>query len=160
MWERVEREIGTVLPDDYKGFLRQYGSGVIDDFLVVLNPGSVNPNINLIVAGSMRRRALQELRARFPGSYVHDVFPAPGGLLPFAVTDNANVLYWKTIGEPNSWTVVIYEGRGPSFAEFPGGMAECLGALLGRRLRVDVLPIDFPSTRPTFKSLAAAAGPA
>lgn len=145
--------LGTPLPDDYKEYVARYGSGVIDDFLVVLNPFAANPNIRLVDAGAERRQALEELRSGFPLEYRHDVYPRPGGLLPFAITDNANVFYWKTAGEPNSWTVAVYEGRGPAFAEYAGGMAACLRALLERAVRLDVLPAGFPGRAPAFVPL-------
>ena len=152
-WARVEEELGVRLPEDYKLFVQVYGSGTIDDFIVVLNPFSANRNINLLEAGRLRMQAVAELRSDHPDDYRHDAFPATGGLLPFAITDNANVFYWKTNGRPDAWTVVVYEGRGPAFAEFGGGMSAALAALLSGSVRFDVLPRDFPSARPTFRGI-------
>lgn len=154
-WDGIEKRLGTRLPSDYTAFVETYGSGSIDEFLVVLNPFASNRNINLLECGRLRSQAYAELRARFPEMYVHDVYPAPGGLLPFAITDNGNVFYWKTAGEPNTWTVVAYEGRGPQFYEFPGGMTDFLAALLTRSIVLEVLPADFPSEAVTFRSYAA-----
>ena len=150
-WARVEHELGVRLPEDYKKFVQIYGSGMIDGFVVVLNPFSANRNINLIEAGRLDREALAELRAGYPDDYRHDLYPAPGGLLPFAITDNANVFYWNTNGEPDRWTVVVYEGRGPAYCEFGRGMSDVLAGLLARTVRFDVLPRDFPSAKPVFQ---------
>lgn len=149
-WDQVERLLGTRLPPDYEAFIDAYGSGSIDDFLFVLNPFAANANINLLEAGRLRREAYAELRALFPQTFVHDVFPAAGGLLPFAISDNANVFYWKTMGDPATWTVVAYEGRGPAFFEFEGTATEFLAGLLARTIVTDVLPADFPSDAVAF----------
>jgi hypothetical protein len=146
-WVSVESELGTTLPDDYKAFIESFGTGTIDEFVVVFNPFSRNKFVNLLERGRVELQAYRQLKG---GHYVHEVFPSPGGLLPFASTDNGNVFYWKTSGSPNWWTVVVYEARGPKYYEFKGGMAEFLTAVLTRAVKCDVLPRDFPSDRPAF----------
>ena len=45
-------------------------------------------------------------------------FPEPSGMLPFAVTDNGDYLYWKTSGDPDSWDVVVAAAREPQYETF------------------------------------------
>jgi hypothetical protein len=149
-WSEVERRLGTALPSDYKAFVEHYGSGSICDFVVVLNPFASNRNIDLIERGKRQRSALEELKAEFPDSYPHPVYPAPGGLLPFAITDNGDVFHWKTEGAPEAWTIVVYEGRGTEFREFPGSMTDFLTGLLSKSLVLDVLPAGFPRAPASF----------
>lgn len=117
----------------------------------MLNPFAANRYINLLEGGQLRLRAYAELRAQFPSLYVDDVYPAPGGLLAFAITDNGNVLYWKTVGDSNTWIVVVYEGRGPEHFELSGFMTDFLASVLTRTVVVDVLPGDFRSRAPDFR---------
>ena len=67
-----------------------------------------------------------------------------GELLPWAITDNGDVLYWRTAGDPDEWIVTINEGRGPEWHEYPGGTADFLVAWLIGHERVSVFPDDVP----------------
>ena len=148
-WESVEERLGTRLPSDYKKFIETYGTGTIDNFLLVLNPFSSNTFLNLIEA-SHDREGLATLRQEYPQLYVHDRYPAPGGLLPFASTDNGNILYWRTAGKTDHWTVVVYESRGPEYYGFNGPMTDFLAALLSRAIQCDVFPQSFLHDQAVF----------
>jgi len=144
-WELVEQRVGARLPEDYKAFIECYGTGRIGAFLVVLNPFSTNRFINLIDRSRVELEGLIALRQKWPQYYLHDVFPSPAGLLPFASTDNGEILYWRTACDPEQWTVVVYESRGPKHYDFDGRMTDFLAALLTRAIQCDVLPRTFPS---------------
>jgi hypothetical protein len=66
------------------------------------------------------------------------------------MTDNGDVLYWKTEGDPDEWRVVIFDPRESQQFEFPGGMTEFLAAVLTRRVECRAFPRDFPSASPVF----------
>lgn len=72
-----------------------------------------------------------------------NVFPAPGGLLPFASNVDADIFCWRTQGPPDDWTIVSFNGRDvvPEWYEFDGGFAEWLHACLTRR--------EFPPMAPS-----------
>lgn len=42
------KNLGMILPLDYKKFINKYGTGSINDFIWILNPFSENENLNLI----------------------------------------------------------------------------------------------------------------
>jgi hypothetical protein len=153
-WGAIESRLGTALPADYKEFITSYGTGKINDFLVVLNPFSQNRYVNLLNYARSNLAAYDESKARFPKHYLYDTYPAPGGILPFAATDNANSVYWRTNGVPERWTVTVYESRGPKHFGFNGGMTEFLTAVLTRAIKCTVFPDDFVSSRPTFTPAA------
>ncbi|KAB2588667.1 SMI1/KNR4 family protein, partial [Streptomyces arboris] len=46
-WDRVETEIGTRLPADYKEYVYWFGPGGFDEYLVVCVPGVENSNTEL-----------------------------------------------------------------------------------------------------------------
>jgi hypothetical protein len=143
-WELAERELGTRLPNDYKAFIRLYGSGGFDDFLYYFNACSADPVENL------PRRALgfladdRRLRAGSP-RVTWPLFPEPRGWLPWGTTPNGNKLWWVTDGAPEEWKVavtvydpimsVVYDETYTSFLE----------GVLSRRIHCKLLGSYFPS---------------
>jgi hypothetical protein len=152
-WTNVEGELGTQLPIDYKEFINEYGTGKIDDFLVILNPFSQNKFVNLIERGRRELSAWLDLKQRFPQYYTDVLFPSPGGLFPFAGTDNGNSIFWRTNGVPEAWTVTIFDPRGPEHFDYNGGMADFLSAVLTQSIQCDVFPRQFPSRSPRFEPM-------
>jgi hypothetical protein len=152
-WEAVEKELGTPLPEDYKEFIRVYGSGSIDKFLVVFNPFSANEFVNLLDGGLSHLGAFATIAAQFPQYFPQPIFPSPGGILTFARTDNGDALYWVTSGPPEQWTVTVFESRGDEHFDFDGSMTEFLVALLTRSIQCSVFPEDFPSEEVAFRPL-------
>jgi hypothetical protein len=151
-WAEVEAQLGTTLPRDYKTFVEVFGLGSINGFLVVFVPYSLNPHVDLLTRGRTELTAYETLKASFPTYYSDSVYPTVGGILPFAGTDNGNILYWRTIGHPDEWTITVYEG-GPEHFEFNGGMTAFLAAILSGEIRCKVLPADFVESPPFFEPI-------
>ena len=139
-WSAVEQEVGTRLPDDYKEFIELYGSGRIGAFIWVLNPFASNQFISLGRQIVDRLGALEALARDFGEQCPYPLFPQSGGLLPFAVTDNGDVIYWITNGDPNAWRVVVNEARGPRYEEFASNATDFLAAILTHRVNCTVFP--------------------
>jgi SUKH superfamily protein len=150
-WAAVEAELGTSLPSDYKQFIEAYGTGKINDFIMVFNPFASNRYVNLIEAGTVVGDAYRTSRANAPEYYDQRVYPEPGGLLAVARTDNGNDIYWRTVGQPDAWTVVAYQGRGPNYYDYRGSLTEFLSGLLTRTLLCDVFPDDAFRSSPEFR---------
>ena len=149
-WPEIERRLSTALPEDYKRFIETYGTGRIGDFLVVLNPFTANRHIDLIGHALHDPEGMALLKREHPGLYPFDRFPASGGLLPFAITDNGDTFYWKTSAAPDRWPVLIYEARGPDCETFERPMTALLAGLLSGRLRSRLLPAALPGPTPSF----------
>lgn len=64
----MEARLGMVLPDDYKDFLREYGSGRVGQFLWIFNPFSKNENLNLERQVRLQAAVLRELGSYGGGS--------------------------------------------------------------------------------------------
>lgn len=144
-WVEIEAKLGTGLPEDYKVFMDLFGTGTINEFLVIFNPFSSNRFVNLIDRAFLDFEGLAESRTRWPELFVYDRFPSPAGLLPAGTTHNGEMIYWKTLGHPNEWPLVIFEGRGPKCASYSLRLTEFLGRLLDHSLQCEVLPPDFPT---------------
>jgi hypothetical protein len=156
-WAEVEGHVGSPLPDDYKAFVERFGTGRIDNFIWVFNPFSKNRHVNLVEQVEVRLDALKVLRDEFDEELPYKLYPEPSGLLPFAATDNGDVLHWKTDGPPNDWTVVVNESRAPEYEEFDTGMTGFLSDILTRARACRIFPSSFPGQSPTFEPVSTSA---
>jgi hypothetical protein len=138
------------LPDEYKEFISTYGTGGIDNFIWILNPFVLDENFNLMERGKVIREAYLESKQNFPQDFIHDVYPDVGGLLPWAITDNGDEIYWRTDNNPNKWSIVIYGSRSSEYAEYNKSLVEFLYEILTKRLVCSIFPDDFPSEDPQF----------
>lgn len=109
-WEPVVHSLGFAPPDDYREFIESYGSGSIADFLWVLNPFSLNPNLNLIQRG---RRVLDSLRDISPedDGVPYPIHPSSNGIYPWAITDNGDAMYWVIHRRAASSNIVISDPK-------------------------------------------------
>jgi len=146
-WQSVEEKLGMQLPEDYKEFITHYGTGAIDGFLWVLNPFSRNKYLNFFDQGQVK---IDALRGLCQEAIPYPLHPDPNGMLPWGVTDNADVLFWCCNGPPSHWWIVVNEDRGPRWREYKLSTSDFLARLTTRRLVVDIFPEDFPSESPEF----------
>jgi hypothetical protein len=140
----VESLLGFPLPDDYRALVETYGEGAFDDFLWLLHPTTPNRHLNLISQLHLKRE-MRALDKESPG-------PRPEELVPWALTDNGDSVYWRfdtnhQIGK----SVIVNEARGDRWPEYDLSAAEWLLAVLTGQIRVPVFPDDFPSPNPSFQ---------
>jgi hypothetical protein len=148
-WGNVEAKLGISLPQDYKEFIEEYGSGKIGNFLSIFNPFSRNKNVNLIDQLQLQRGVFMELLS-FGENLPYELFPQAGGIFPFAMTDNGDVLFWLTLGEPNAWTIVVNEARGPTWQSFDMSLETFLLELFSGKQMCEIFPKSFLAVPPTF----------
>jgi hypothetical protein len=146
----ASRRLGSQLPDDYLEFVRRYGDGTIDSFLIVLPPTSQNKNVDLVSQCERVANVLETVRKQSP-AVRYAGYPSPGGLIPWGKTENGDLCFWKTGDpDPNRWTVVVSDGRMWDWEEYPGSMTAFLADVLGGKFHTRIFPDDFPSDTPTF----------
>jgi hypothetical protein len=112
-WRSVEESMGLQLPGSYKAMVDMFGASTWANFLHVLSP--FDHRLNLQSIGNQILEADRETRESFPSSYPLPLYPEPGGLLPWATTDNGDTLYFITACEPDKWPIVIKGDRAPDF---------------------------------------------
>ncbi len=151
-WDSAERQLNTELPDDYKVYINNFGSAYVDKFLTIYNPFSQNPNLNLIEQTKIILEDYRWLQAQGNEQIPFPLFPDKDGLLPFGTTDNGDVLFWKTSGEPNQWTIVVNASRESLYDRFDENMTDFLTKILRRELVCAIFPADFPSSSPTIEN--------
>ncbi|MCZ4123102.1 SMI1/KNR4 family protein [Streptomyces sp. H39-S7] len=149
-WNQVEGDLGFRLPADYRQLIETYGPGSFDGFLHVFQPASPHRPLDLAHQIDTSVAALRTLRDDF-SEEVPFRLEQPYEILTFAVTDNGDQCYWLRTGDdPDQWTVLVNEARGPEWFPFDGNATAFLAATLSRRITVPVFPDDFPTDPPMF----------
>ena len=149
-WGTVTSKLGGPLPTDYMQFVDHYGSGTINGFLTVLNPFSANPHVNLLNQVFVQLSALRELRTSYPEDFPFPLFFEPGGLLPWAVSNEGDVFCWSTVGVSGLWEVVTVPGS-DSPEQFKMSMSQFLARGLTGQLKTSALPPYFASGTGSFE---------
>jgi hypothetical protein len=140
-WAAVEAELGLRLPGSYKALVERFGASSWRDFLHVLSP------FDGPLGGSVLE-ADRAVRREFPQLYPLPLYPEPGGLLPWAVSDNGDALYFITAGPPDGWPTLIKGPRAPEFEVSFLPPALLAHRFAAGRLRSVVLPGIVPDAEP------------
>lgn len=148
-WGVVTSKLGGPLPTDYMQFIDHYGSGTVNGFLTVFNPFSANPHLNLLDQVFVQLSALRELRTSLPEDFPFPLFFEPGGLLPWAASEDGDVFCWSTEGASGGWEVVTVP-RGDSPERFELSMAQFLARGLTGEVKSSALPPYFASGTGSF----------
>jgi hypothetical protein len=146
-WPDMQARVGSVLPRDYKDFINAYGSACVNRFLRIHNPFSERPFVNLHYQIARTLSAWRTLKAEHGATICpYPLWFEPGGLLPWATTDNGDELFWLTTGHPDQWTV-LFRGRGGEDERFAGSMVELVFAFLSGSLDEMMFGEDFRGGR-------------
>jgi hypothetical protein len=154
-WGEIEAELGLQLPNDYKEYIREFGTGSIGGFLWIFNPVSENDNLNLLKQTTAQLPGLRSLRDRDPEYIPYALYPEEAGLLPWGLTDNGDLMLWRMAGPSDEWSVVIKESRGPDIEEFPCGMTEFLRGLVTGDIESEIIPRELLDLDRLFVPLGA-----
>ncbi|MEU9139314.1 SMI1/KNR4 family protein [Streptomyces sp. NPDC048404] len=146
-WIAVETVIGTRLPEDYKRLVEAYGWGEFCDFLSLRTPFAINRH-NGIQWQSPRPTGSPE---GDPERYPYPLHPAPGGLLIWGTTMDADRLCWLTDGVPEQWPVVVWSSQG-WYETHRMGAAEFLEGWAGGRVSSGLLGSMEPNLAPWFNA--------
>ncbi len=112
-WVDLEGELGFPLPTDYKQAMQSsLGEHNWNEFLSFLDPFSTHESLSLVSRSARILEAERESRAQFPHHWPYPIFPEIGGVFPWGITDNGDVLYWLMAGTPEQWPTLIRNGRG------------------------------------------------
>ena len=148
-WGEIESSRGTQLPSDYKLYINRYGSLVVRGFITVFNPFSSLPFLNTEKI-SITLSAYTELRTIRPKGFPFEPYPPKGGLIPWGGTENGDEFFWRSVGLPDEWTVVLLSSRGGRFEELPMSAIDVLCNMLTGELRTTIIPAlcEAPSVVP------------
>ncbi|MEU4732093.1 SMI1/KNR4 family protein [Streptomyces sp. NPDC023588] len=152
-WGEVERTLAVELPGDYKEFIGVYGGSNWDDYLYVLEPDCPNRHYDLLIWARYQFQDLEDLWAveKKPA----ELETEGSVLIPWATTDNGECLYWLVLPgrEPDEWTVMVNEARGPRWEHFSVSCTQFLASALTGELQSNLLSSLFPLATHQFRPL-------
>lgn len=127
-WALVEGRLGTALPTDYKRLVEVFGFGAFDGYLTLWVPGAPSGS-DIVEHVEFLARWVEEHDGSLWKPY--RLFPAPGGLLQWADTEQAASFHWLTEGpDPDDWPVLCTEDDYREWDRFDGSTAEFVFRLL------------------------------
>jgi SMI1-KNR4 cell-wall len=144
-WQAVERQLGLVLPSDYRGFVFTYGSGLFAGFYRVYNPFAASKYSALYSSIERVCSGEREFKRDWPERVPYSIYPEQPGILPWGNDENGNNYYWLTDGSPDTWAVLSDEVRGEGFREYGCTMTEFLTNVLEYRCKA--LAGDYPTDK-------------
>ncbi|MEU7277477.1 SMI1/KNR4 family protein [Streptomyces sp. NPDC045431] len=150
-WPEVEATLGSKLPRDYKDLVEAFGGGVFDDAVWLLEPHCAHPSYDLLKENAGGRRGALERS----GSKPPELDEEGSDVITWALTEDGATLYWlvRPGQEPDDWTVMVNEGRGPDWERFPMSCTAFLeGILVTGEIESDILhdlPADGHGFRPS-----------
>ncbi|MFE9632433.1 hypothetical protein [Streptomyces sp. NPDC006463] len=131
-WAAVEARIGTALPGDYKQLAELFGYGAFDGYLRLHIPDAPFRSDDI----ALHTQFLGEwAKAHDSGLWEpYEVYPAPGGLLEWASSEQADQFFWLTEDpDPDRWPILMKEDVPDSWRRFDGTTAEFVHRLLTDR---------------------------
>jgi hypothetical protein len=134
-WASVEQRLGTALPADYKEFVAAFGQGLFGYHTDLSWLAILVPDTDYISHDLIRKVAyLSAVAAHHPGTNrwkEFGLFPAPGGLLQWAITERGHGFYWLTSSrDPNRWPVLWHNRDELRWHRFDGSAVEFVFRLL------------------------------
>ncbi|MFD0276858.1 hypothetical protein ACFVHB_23535 [Kitasatospora sp. NPDC127111] len=139
-----------VVPPSHRALIDAYGPGCFDQFLWVYAEGSARPGLDLVRQTDETRQLLRDYPEPTLPALLAEHGLTTDDLVQWAVTDNADLLFWLPVGEPDDWPTLAVEAGRLSYAQLPMTSTGVLLALLSGEVRLGLFPDDFPSERPEF----------
>ncbi|HEY1068500.1 MAG TPA: SMI1/KNR4 family protein [Pirellulales bacterium] len=127
----VERRLGTKLPKDIIDLGQTYGTGSFaGNVITVFNPfsGRYVDDVELF-SGIYRQLSEAEGKDAVP----YPLFPKKSGLLIWGRTASGNAMFWRTIGEPDEWPIVLLL-HGGFFEEWKLSVTTFLAKVLSKEM--------------------------
>jgi hypothetical protein len=138
-WSELETKMGTPLPRDYRDLYNHYGPIFINRSLLTYSPFYVQENKMTVWEENVEqfREMNESLHKKYPDTEL-PYWPAKGGFLPIAGTDNGVIIAWLTEGKPDEWPILVFQERSSQYDRHDMGYAEFLykrlrGELQGNR---------------------------
>ncbi|MER6222308.1 SMI1/KNR4 family protein [Streptomyces sp900105755] len=155
-WDSVEERLGTGLPRDYKELVEAFGAGRFDAHIWLLEPQCPNQAYDLEFDNDGRMDDLEdfwEMGEEKPA----ELDEAGSRLVSWGSTPSGEVLYWlvRPHQDPDRWTVMVNESRGPRWEHFETDCTEFLSGILTGRLRSRILASRLPAAEHEFRPVAA-----
>lgn len=137
LYRQTDDRLGIKLPQDYYDFIAAYGAGMFGNWLVVYNPFTKNPNLNLFRQLEEWGDSYREVKSyygedcEYGEGYPFEFYPEKNGLVLWGWIDGGGFsFYW--LPKVDKWTIVVYDDA-DYYKEFDMTMTEFIyNLMLGR----------------------------
>ena len=127
-WPGVEERLGTALPEDYKQIAEIFGCGAFDGYLRLHVPDAPLVSFDLVRQAQWLAEFAEDHRAFWEP---YSIYPASGGLLEWADTEQEHQVYWLTEDpDPSRWPILKTGGARDEWERFDGSTAEFVFRML------------------------------
>ena len=150
-WGRITNIFCKSLPGDYMKFIELYGSGVIGNWLTVLNPFSVNQNLSLTAQFFYLLGSISQLKEEFPDTCPFPLLFEPGGLLPWGISIDGDIFCWLTSGVRGKLGVVVI-GRHSDPEHFQMPLSQFLAGCISGTISSAAIPEGWQSSNVRFST--------
>jgi hypothetical protein len=155
-WSGVTRVLQTEIPPDFRELVAAYGCGMFDQLLWIHEPDCPNPNLDFVRNALERQEALDYLwGAQVPEPIPEWVNPEEDRLIAWGGTDYGSYYWWHSSPgvPPEKWPVMVDEGRGPTWYEYPMTATQWLYGVLSGQVDVPFFRRSLPLLEHTFEPL-------
>jgi len=98
----------------------RYGAGEWRGWLTFFSRDELAERVELLTG------IYRDLREQFPDFHPLAAWPEPGGFLPFALSVDGDQLAWLTVGDPDTWRVVVVPRDDEPGRPWRGGLVDGL----------------------------------
>ncbi|MGC5290453.1 hypothetical protein [Micromonospora sp. DT231] len=141
---------GVELPLSHRQMVATYGAGCFDEFLWIYGEGVEREALNIEKGTQEARSFLSNGLPEPLEEYLSSLRIAPGQLVRWGGTDNADVLMWIPTGPVDDWPTLVLEARQLRFSIVHLETPSVVFELLTKSLQIPFFPPDFPSSNPQF----------
>ncbi|MGO1056255.1 hypothetical protein [Crossiella sp. CA198] len=106
-WDLIEAELGSPLPSDYREFCERYPSVRVNEKFVIMHPVCLSREGDLLFRVPRILDTFRDMRSVGRDSFPLPIFPERGGVLPWGFDEDQGFYFWKTVGDPDGWTVGV-----------------------------------------------------
>lgn len=156
-WETARDAVGFDFPEDYRWFITEYGYGMINNYLHIVEVSSpyskrfrasgfeaiVAGSVNIDSCGGDEHWDPPYCDAYWNGRILTFAADSPDGLLLQWGQDGGNMYYWAREAEDSDvWPVMMHSHNANEWFRFDGCFVECLLAMMGEEFPFPGEPIN------------------
>jgi hypothetical protein len=150
-WSVAEEDLHATLPTDYRELIEAYGGGLVDDYLLLLEPGCPIDVYDLLKISAEREEANDALW-EYEDKPV-EMETEGSRLVCWATTDNGEYLYWliQPGDTPASRPILINSEFGEEWERYDITVTQFLTGVLNGELHTDIFFDRFPLSSHEFR---------
>lgn len=140
LWEAAQSVMGLEFPQEYRDYIDSYGTGVIGGQLLIYNPFSTHPCVNLYSVALRKLAVLRGLKKNYGDEKCPFlVHPKKGGLFPVGEFKPGHTLYWLPTPDSNNWKLILNKRYTSVYETFEFSLARFIRLMFEGKLTSEIL---------------------